>query len=580
MKHFTTRSDNYKFQAILLAVFLSAMPAYAQFESDEPAMMEPSSQTESSSQQEMSAPDHRGDDAFLRRYSGKDEVDQLMISAKSRIQRRLDLSLDLLGNVGGGDNAPFWFTSNRQGLSPTNSSGIMLDLGLDGGMRLPSRFYFNYGMEVAVAANYQSDFYLQQAYIEAGYKWFDLSIGEKERWGELINHNLSSGALTWSGNSRPIPQIRLEVPEFTRLGILGRLVSLKGHIAYGWYQDSNWRAGRAAMYSNPPQYTDKILHHSKSFFIRIGDAERFPLEFTAGLESYAQFGGTRHNMRTNATDPIVETYEYPHDFKAYANIFLPINRPGEQTKDNGNTLGSWHLAFDLTMEKWKYHLYYEHFYEDHSSMLGIEYKPDANGEKGYISYGFKRNWMDCLLGFELNAPDGLPFKDIVFEVLNTRGQCGPILLDRNLIVNKENPIIKEGVDGRDDMYSHTAYKSYSHYGYSNGSPVLVSPLYNKDGNLSFRSNRVLMFHLGIDGAVLPNVHYRILATHTAHWGTYAYPSDEKEHITSVLLECFYHLKKSDSWRFGVSIAADFSTAAMLDDNKGIMLTVSKIWKML
>ena len=567
MKHFTTRSDNYKIQAILLAVFLSATPAYAQFESDEPAM------AESSSQQEMSAPNHRSDDAFLKRYSGKDEIDQLMISATSRIQRNLNLSLNLLGNVGSGDYAPFWFTSNRQGLSPTNSSGIMLDLGLEGGMRFPSQFYFNYGMEVAVAANYQSDFYLQQAYIEAGYKWFDLSIGAKERWGELVNNNLSSGALTWSGNSRPIPQIRLEVPEFTRLGILGRLVSLKGHIAYGWYQDSNWRAGRAAMYSNPPQYTDKILHHSKSFFIRIGDAERFPLEFTLGVESYAQFGGTRHNMRTWSTDPIIETYEYPHDLKAYLEIFLPVNNPGEQTKDNGNTLGSWHLAFDLTMKKWKYRLYYEHFFEDHSSMLGIEYKANANGQKEFISYGVKRNWMDGLFGIEVNAPDGLPFKNIVFEVLNTRGQCGPIY-------RYPSDVIIQAVDGRDNMYRHEFYSSYSHYGYLNGTPLLVSPIYNRNGALDIKSNRSIAFHLGIDGNISECLGYKVLATHTSHWGSYDYPLSEREEITSVLLECFYQFKGMHNWKIGLSAAADFDSADLIGNNRGVMITVSKLWKML
>lgn len=573
MKHFTTKSDNYKFQAILLAVFLSAMPAYAQFESDGPAMMEPSSQTESSSQQEMSAPDHRGDDAFLRRYSGKDEVDQLMINAKSRIQRRLDLSLDLLGNVGGGDNAPFWFTSNRQGLSPTNSSGIMLDLGLDGGMRLPSQFYFNYGMEVAVAANYQSDFYLQQAYIEAGYKWFDLSIGEKERWGELINHNLSSGALTWSGNSRPIPQIRLEVPEFTRLGILGRLVSLKGHIAYGWYQDSNWRAGRAAMYSNPPQYTEKILHHSKSFFIRIGDAERFPLEFTAGLEMFAQFGGICYNRFMGSDKTKYEKYEFPHDFNAYVQAFLPTNKPGGQTNENGNSYGSWHLAFDLTMHKWKYRLYYEHFYEDHSSMLGTEYKADMSGEKSFISYGFKRNWMDGLFGIEVIAPESLPFKDIVFEVLNTRGQCGSVC-------NFWPEIVPEGMDGRDEMYNHWIYSSISNFGYYEGSPMLVSPIYNNDGDLSPKSNRVLTFHFGIDGKIASSIDYRLLVSHTSHWGTYSFPLSQREEITSILIEGIYKFKGGQGWKAGISLGGDFDSGTLIGNSKGVMLTVSKIWKIL
>ena len=523
---------------------------------------------------QVSVPDHRGDDAFLRRYSNGDrEHDQLMISATSRIQRKLEFKLEALGNAGSGDFAPFWHTSGRQGLSPTNNSGFMLDLGLDGGMRLPSQFYFNYGIDIAVAANYQSDFYLQQTYIDAGYKWFDLSIGAKEHWGELANNRLSSGSLTWSGNSRPIPQIRLEVPEFTRLGILGRLVSLKGHIAYGWYMDSSWRADRAAIYSKPPKYTERILHHGKSFFLRIGDAERFPLEFTAGLEMYAQFGGTRHNMQSTSADPLVESYEFPHDFKAYMKVFLPVNKAGGQTGDNGNTLGSWHFAFDLTMSKWKYRMYYEHFYEDHSSMLGIEYKSDANGQKEFISYGLRRNWFDGLFGFELNVPDGLPFKDIVFEVLNTRGQCGPVY-------RYPNEAILQAVDGRDNMYCHEFYKSYSYYGYANGTPILVSPLYNKDGNLSFKSNRVLMFHLGIDGTISHGFSYRILASHTSHWGTYDYPLNEREEITSVLMECMYQSGKIKDWQIGLSVAADFDSGNLTGDNRGVMIKIAKLWKVL
>lgn len=524
-------------------------------------------------QEEISAPDHRSDDAYLRRYSRQDEVSRIVMNASSRIKRKLVFYADMFGNAGSGDYAPFWFTSNRQGLSPIKNSGMLLDLGVDGGMSLPSHFKFNYGMEVAAGINSQEDFYLHQFYIEAGYKWFDLSVGSKERWDELVNHNLSTGGLTWSGNSRPIPQLRLEVPEFVRLNILGRLVSLKGHIAYGWYQDDEWRRERALIRNNPPQYTDKILHHSKSIFARIGDSDRFPLELTLGLEMYGQFGGTRHNMRTWASDPVIEEYEFPHDLKAYLQAFLPINKPGEQAKDNGNTLGSWDLAIDLTTDNWKYKLYYEHFYEDHSSMLGIENKADMNGDKGLVYYGFRRNWLDGLFGFEVDAPEGLPFNSIVLEVLNTRGQCGPIY-------RYQNSVIKEGVDGRDEMYNHEFYKSYTHFGYSNGSPVLASPLYNSNGDLEFKSNRVLMFHLGIDGNILPRLSYRLLATNTSHWGTYNHPLPEKENVTSLLAECFYKFKGKDGWKTGLSVGGDFGSEEIIGNNFGIMITFSKKWNLL
>ena len=521
---------------------------------------------------DISAPDHRGNDAFLKRYGNRDD-DLLSYGFESRIRRRLNLGVDFSANVGGGENAPFWFTSNRQGLSPLNSTGVLLDFYMEGGMRLPSRFYFNYGAEVGVAANYQSEFILQQMYVECGYNWFDLSIGSRERWGELKNRSLSSGSLSWSGNSRPVPQIRLEVPQFQRLGILGGWFSLKGHIAYGWYQDSDWRAERAELYSKPPQYTDNILYHSKALFLRVGDAGRFPLEFTWGLEMYSQFGGTCHNMRVKPGEPVCESYDFPKDINAYLSILLPFNSPGKQGVDNGNTLGSWHLAFDLTMPDWKYRLYYEHFFEDHSSMLGIEYKSDAEGNKEFVSYGFRRNWLDGLYGIEINAPAGMPFDNIVFEILNTKGQCGPVY-------RYPNPVIEQQVDGCDEFYNQEFYKSYSNFGYANGTPITLSPIYNKDGDLSFKSNRVVMVHFGIDGQVTPKLDYRVLATHTTHWGTYNHPLVKREEITSVMLECFYRFDGRNGWRLGLSAAADFDSGNLLGNNGGVMLTLSKKWNML
>ena len=192
---------------------------------------------------------------------------------------------------------------------------------------------------------------------------------------------------------------------------------------------------------------------------------------------------------------------------------MPFNPLGDQGDENGNNLGSWHLYFDYHLDKWKIRAYYEHFYEDHSSMLGIEYKNNSQGDKEFVFYGFRRNWMDGLFGLELNAPKGLPFSNIVLEFMNTRGQCGSNC-------NYWYELAPEGVDGRDNMYNHGIYKSYSHCGYAIGNPVLISPLYtDSNGSISFTGNRVRMFHLGVDGNVTPCIGYRVLATHSKHWGT-------------------------------------------------------------
>ncbi len=485
-------------------------------------------------------------------------------------EQKLEFVLSAESQISGGKNSPFWFTSGRQGLSTVKNYGSHLRFSALGDMVSDRKYGVNYGIDAVVADNYQSEIYLQQIYLDLEYRSFILSLGSKERWGELKNKYLSSGGLTWSGNSRPIPQIRLEIPDYLRINSFGSWFSLKGHVSYGKFTDSSWRGNIASKLPNSG-FADGLLFHSKAGFLKFGDISRFPLEVTLGLEMYAQFGGIKHNMTYKGI--YYDEYKLPKDLAAYLEVFMPFNPIGEQGDENGNHLGSWHLAFDVTLEKWKFRYYYEHFYEDHSSMLGIEYKNNASGQKEFVFYGVKRNWLDGIFGLEINAPYGLFFDNIVFEFLNTKGLCGSIC-------NLQHSIITEGVDGRDGMYNHSIYQSYQHWGYAIGNPVLLSPVYNDDGSLSFLSNRVNMYHLGIDGKVTPSIDYRLLITHVRHWGTYEKPFRSIEKITSLFLECSYRFGESCNWKIGASGAIDFDSGTRLGDNKGIMFSISRIWDIL
>ena len=476
------------------------------------------------------------------------------------------------GMTGNGDYAPFWHTSNRQGLASTEKSNGYVRLAAIGNKNLSNALDFGYGVDLGAGAGLQSALFLHQLYADLDYKWLELSVGMKERWGELRNSSLSSGGLTWSGNSRPIPQTRIGLPDFVRLPILGRWFSVKTHIAYGRFTDDKWRRENSKDSPDKDRYTDKLLFHSKDFFLRIGDAERFPLEATIGLEMYAVFGGVMHNRKLEGNQ-IYDVYRLPSDFKSYITVLLPFNAVGEQGKENGNTLGSWHLSFDYTGNGWGARVYYEHFFEDHSSMLGVEYKNDLEGNKDFVFYGFRRNWFDGMFGLEVNLPQRFPVRNVVLEVLNTRGQCGPIY---------KAPVypVAEGVDGRDAMYNHDLYDSYSMYGYAIGNPVLLSPVYNKDCSPRFRSNRVLMYHLGIDGCVGSRLNYRAMLTSTSHWGTYEDPFNEVQRVTSCLLEGSYRLGDDYGWRIGLSLGFDVNDGDLTGNNTGVMFKLSKSWKLL
>ena len=507
-----------------------------------------------------------------RPSSYADQAAMLEARSKAQIKRSLIYRFETVGVTGVGEYAPFWHTSDRQGLSSVNKSNGYMHFAALGSMLLPSGFGMGYGMDLGIGAGLQSDWFVHQLYIDLDYKWLGMSIGMKERWGELKNPSLSSGGLTWSGNSQPIPQIRAGIPEFTRIPVLGSWFSVKGHVGYGRFTDDKWRKSQAESANMGNSYTDGLLFHSKDLFLKFGDVDRFPFEVTVGLEMYSVFGGTLHNRKLD-TEKIHEEYKLPSGLDAYLTALLPFNEVGGQGKENGNILGSWHLSLDYYGQEWGIRAYYEHFYEDHSSLLGIEYKNDLEGKKDFVFYGFRRNWFDGLFGVEFNLPERFPVRDVVLEVLNTRGQSGPIY---------KAPVypVAEGVDGRDEMYNHELFDSYSQSGYALGNPVLVSPVYNSDGNQRFRSNRVLMYHVGIDGGFGAKWDYRLLFTNTSHWGTYDDPFNEKQNVTSCLLEGSYRLGDVYSWKIGLSVGFDVNRGDLMGNNTGIMVTLSKLWRIL
>ena len=89
-----------------------------------------------------------------------------------------------------------------------------------------------------------------------------------------------------------------------------------------------------------------------------------------------------------------------------------------------------------------------------------------------------------------------------------------------------------------------------------------------------------MFHLGIDGTIASAIDYRLLVSHTSHWGTYDTPLSQREEITSILIEGMYNFKGRQGWKAGISLGGDFDSGTLIGNNRGVMLTVSKTWKVL
>jgi len=465
----------------------------------------------------------------------------------SSLFRGLNYKIESAANIGHGDHSPLWLNANKQGLSSVNKDNAYIAAGIFKPME-SKKFAYSYGLELAGAHHFTSDVFVQQAYLDLKYHGIQLSMGSKERNGELVNQKLSSGGLAFSGNARPIPQIRLELPEYITVPYTNKWLSVKGHVAYGWFTDGNWKKSFAGAMGNR---TSSVLYHSKAIFFKVERPDILPLSFECGLGMEAQFGGVRHYADGSK-------FSMPEGFKDYIKALVPMHGgstspESDQANIEGNMLGSYHFSLSYKVNNWEIRPYYEHYFED-QSMLSMKYK-----------------WRDGLIGLELTFPKNRFISSLVTEYFGSMDQSGPFYRkdkDGNTYVH---------MAGNDNYYNNGFYISWSHWGMSIGNPLFMSPIYNKDHSLNFRSNRMTARHLGISGNPTNELSYRILFSYTRNWGVYGTPykgdsgNDIVKTDTSTLFELTFSPHKLSGWSFVASAATD--RGDMLGNNTGVMLTV-------
>ena len=198
-------------------------------------------------------------------------------------------SAEVNATVSSGANTPFWLVNNRFGLSSIEKNNGYVRASLFKDSRKEGRrLTWGAGVDLAVPWNFTSSFVVQQLYADLRYRNAELSVGSKEWTGGFNNLRLSSGDLLFSNNSRPIPQARLSLPDYVKVPFTNGWIGIKGYLAYGAFTDDSWQRHAA---KNGARHTKHVLFHSKGGTLMVGDTQRFPLTFEAGLQMGAQFGG-------------------------------------------------------------------------------------------------------------------------------------------------------------------------------------------------------------------------------------------------------------------------------------------------
>ena len=122
---------------------------------------------------------------------------------------------ELTGAYGSGKYAPYWHIANRQGLGSEKTDMAYARVGVGGNHPFKkSGITLDWGADFVAGMNMAATVFVQQAYVDCSWRKLRLSVGQKERWDELMNHRLTTGALVESGNARPIPQVRLDLYEY------------------------------------------------------------------------------------------------------------------------------------------------------------------------------------------------------------------------------------------------------------------------------------------------------------------------------------------------------------------------------
>ena len=465
-----------------------------------------------------------------------------------------------------GEHAPFWLTSNRHGLSSLQNYSTSLSAGLFRNFDKKRGFTWSYGVELAGAWNHPSPFYVQQLYADVKYNCWELSIGSKERYSEGKHPTLSGGGLTFSPNARPIPQVRFGINEYTTAHwLFNEWVHVMGHFSYGRQTDDNFQRMHMSNAPMGSRYVENVLFHEKTAFLKIGKSSRTPFSIEMGFEMYTQFGG-RVWEKTSKGD--IVRYELPHSYMGYLKAFIPLaggsqSTEMDQTNINGNVFGSLHLAVDYKAEDWSIRAYYEHYYEDHSGLFGLDYHYNREGEKRWITY---LPWRDGLFGLELTVPKNRVIDTFVYEFITSRSQSGPILQ------NPSGDMIGQA-GGKDWYYTHSYYQSWQHWGMSMCNPHFLSPLYNKQPNMTMPYSRIRSHQLGFNGMPCKQLEYRVIASWTRHWGSYEDPLPEPLTQLSTMGEIVYTPNRLKGWKFTGAIAYDRSR--LIGNNFGGMLSVCK-----
>lgn len=467
-------------------------------------------------------------------------------------QLKYSVSSDL--NLGNGNVSPFWFSTNKQGIVPITPNNGNLRLSFFSNEIKRKEIGYKFGLDVIEQIQTKNQFFIQQAFVDITYRKGALSMGAKEKNSILKNSELSIGGLSYSGNARPIPEIRLGTNEFVTFPwLLNRDLSVKTGFSYGWLTDNVFQKEHRTV---PGPYNQNTLYHHKDFNLNYHQKQS-KWWFDFAIETNTMFGSSYYTFDIyNNNKPIV--IESNPTLKHYLMTLLPL--PGDKSsviEDQnylyGSSNGSEHLRISYEEKNYFLRAYYENYFDDFSGFS-------------------KQNGFDGVWGLEYEKKSGNGITGIVVEYLQTTHQSGPI---HWMPYEAPDSPLTNMATGSDNYYNnHSFAQGYAHHGMNIGNALLTSPIYNTNGSLWHYNNRVKGLNLGISFSCTSEIKCRILNTFSQSFGTMDIPFRAIKNQYSGFAEIKYQPRNFWGWSMTLRGAIDRGDN-VFGNSEGVSLTIKK-----
>lgn len=458
----------------------------------------------------------------------------------------LNYSASLEANGGPDEFAPYYISALRNG-KITSGRGLNIDLGIWKSLDLSRRFSYAFAAEGIGRISNQidnmrynsaekawetnrcgtSNAWLHQLYGSVKFRGVFLTVGLKEFESKLLNERLSSGDISESSNTRPIPGARAGFVDFQNIPFTRGWVQIQGEIGYYKSTDNHWQADRYNYWNY--HINQGWWYNYKNLYFRTKPSENFSV--TIGMQACAQFAGFTHYYRNGQ---LQSSQGHGVRFRDFIDMLVP--REGE-TYVVGNHIGSWDLQL-------RYRL------RDGSEIRAYMESPWEDG-----SGVGKLNGWDGLWGLEWKPVKRGALSGAVFEFITFMNQSGPIHYDYD--DHPGTTLNSNRATGADDYYNNAWYNGYAIYGQSIGTPMAVQPVRNTDGATTrFLQNRFWGIHAAVEGDVLPTLSYRAMANYRRYYGNIFIPAISVTNSVSAMLEATWHPKRIPGLKINAQLAFD------------------------